>query len=263
MTAWLALVRLELAVLFGSPLAWLALTGFAGVAALLFFEPLRVYNQLLFAYASTQLGGFEADTVPDYVNLWDSVFFPAMDSLGLALLVAVPLVSMRLFAAERASGRDELLLGAGLGPGTIVAAKFCVGITTVWAMLALALVYPAASVEPGELGAAQVAAACLALAGLGAGLAALALACSSLTEHQLVAAVSAWALGFALWDFGWAAPLLSEPAARGLQALALRPRFAGLAEGLVGAADLAYFAGLVAVGAAVARASFDLRRAGA
>ena len=33
MTAWLALVRLELAVLFGSPLAWLALTGFAGVNA--------------------------------------------------------------------------------------------------------------------------------------------------------------------------------------------------------------------------------------
>ena len=261
MTPFLALVRLELAVLFGSPLAYLTLTGFAGVSALLFLEPLRVYNQLLFAYASTNLGGFDTGAIPDSVNLWDTVFFPVMDSLGLTLLAAVPLVGMRSFAEDRARGRDELLLCSGLGPGAIVAAKFAVCAATVLAMLAVAFVYPAATLERGDLGSAHLAAVFLALAGLGLGLTALALACSALTEHQLVAALCAWALGFALWDFGWAAPLTSETVARGLQALALRPRFAALSEGLVSAADLAYFAGLVAVGAAVARASFDLRRA--
>ena len=55
------------------------------------------------------MGGFETDTIPDYVNLWDAVFFPVMETLGLTLIGAVPLLTMRVFAEERARGTDELL----------------------------------------------------------------------------------------------------------------------------------------------------------
>ena len=48
----LALLRKELAVLFGSPVAWLALAMVGVVTAVQFFELLRVYNHQLFA-AST------------------------------------------------------------------------------------------------------------------------------------------------------------------------------------------------------------------
>ena len=71
MTPLRAMVRKELAVLFGSPLAWLTLTGVGLVSALLFFDNLRVYNQILFLYASTTMGGFDTDTIPTYVNLRD------------------------------------------------------------------------------------------------------------------------------------------------------------------------------------------------
>ena len=263
MTRWLALLRLELAVWFGSPLAYFVLGGFCGVSALLFFDQLRHYNQLLFVYSSTALGGFESHALPGALNLWDAVFLPLLESLGLTLLAVVPLVAMRSFAADRAAGRDELLLVQGVGPSTVVAAKFAVCLATLGSMLALAFVYPAASVESGDLGARPLTSAFAALLALSAGLAGLALACSALTRHQLVAAVAAWTLGVMLWDFGWAEPLVGETVARGLAALAIRPRFLALARGPWAAADLAYFAGWLAVGAAVARSSFDLRRVSA
>ena len=116
MTPLRALMRKEFATLFGSPMAYLALTMVALVTALIFFDHLRLYNQLLFVYATTTMGGFETDTIPDYINLWDTVFFPVMEALGLTLLGAVPLVTMRVFAEERARGTDELLLTTHLTP---------------------------------------------------------------------------------------------------------------------------------------------------
>jgi hypothetical protein len=62
------------------------------------------------------------------------------------------------------------------------------------------------------------------------------------------------------WDFGWIHPLSNESTAGILDALALRPRYSGFAEGIISLADIAYFIALVAVAMAVARFSFDLRR---
>ena len=68
-----ALLRKELAVLFGSPIAYVVLTMVTFVTAFVFFEHLRAYNQILFLYATTTMGGFESGTVPTHVNLRDTV----------------------------------------------------------------------------------------------------------------------------------------------------------------------------------------------
>jgi hypothetical protein len=104
-TALRALVRKELAVLFASPVAWLTLAAIGLVTALLFFDHLRVYNQILFLFASSTMGGFESDTVPAYVNLRDQVFLPEMETLALTLVGLVPLVTMRRLRGARARHR--------------------------------------------------------------------------------------------------------------------------------------------------------------
>ena len=92
----LALMRKEIAVLFGSPMAYLSLTLVVGVTALIFFDHLKLYNQILFVYASSTLGGFETDTIPDYINLRDTVFYPLITGrpggTGLGLAVAQDLI---------------------------------------------------------------------------------------------------------------------------------------------------------------------------
>lgn len=252
----------ELLVLFGSPLAYVALTLVVLVTALIFFDHLRLYNQTLFLYASTNMGGFATDTVPDYVNLRDTVFFPVMETLGITLIGLVPLVTMRVFAEERARGTDELLLTTALGPSAIVAAKFAATFVFVALMMAASFVYPAMAIAQGGLGAEHLAAVLLGLTLHAVALASVGLACSAWTSSQLVAAVAGWAVGFVLWDFQWLTSfrVVSEDAVRVLDALSLHLRYGSFAEGIVGAGHLAYFAAVAAVSAALARFSFTWRR---
>jgi ABC-2 type transport system permease protein len=255
-----ALARKEVAVLFGSPMAWLALSLVVLVTALIFFDHLRIYNQILFLYATTTMGGFESDTVPDYVNLRDSVFFPVMENLGLTLLGIVPLVTMRVFAEERARGTDELLLATRLSPGEIVAAKFAVTYGFVVLMMAASFVYPAMAVVQGGVGASQLLAVFVGLLLLALGVASIGLVCSAWAGSQLVAAVAGFAVAFAVWDFAWTSSFVGERVHAVLDAVSLHPRYGAFAEGVVGLGHLAYFAGLGAVAAALARFSFDWRR---
>jgi ABC-2 type transport system permease protein len=261
-TALRALLRKELASLFGSPTAYVTLMLVALVTALIFFDHLRLYNQILFVYASSSMGGFDTDVIPDYVNLWDSVFFPVMETLGLTLIGAVPLLTMRAFSEERARGTDELLISTSLSPGQIVIAKFAIVFLFVLAMMAASFVYPASAIERGGLGAQHLAAVFLGLTLHGIGVASIGLACSAFTSSQLVAAAAGWAVAFVLWDFGWIEPFVSERTANVLDALALHPRYGSFSEGVVSLENIAYFGALALVCMALARLSFDLRRVG-
>jgi ABC-2 type transport system permease protein len=262
MTAFFALVRKELAQLFGSPLAYLALTFVVLVTALIFFDHLRIYNQILFLYNTPMEGGFDADAIPDHVNLRDLVFFPVMETLGLTLIALIPVVTMRVFAEERARGTEELLLTTRLTPTQIVLAKFTVTYLFVLAMMVASFVYPAMAIAQGGLGADLLLSVFLGLTLLGLALASIGLACSAFTASQLVAAVAAWAIGFVVWDWNWLTPFLgeSEAAVRFFDAISLHPRYGTFAEGLVNAANVVFFLALGAVCAAIARFATDWRR---
>jgi hypothetical protein len=75
-----------------------------------------------------------------------------------------------------------------------------------------------------------------------------------------VAAVSAWAVAFLLWDLTWASSIVGDRIAVLLDALSIQPRYSSFAGGVVSLANLVYFAGLALVSLAAARLSFDLRR---
>jgi ABC-2 type transport system permease protein len=260
MRALAALVRKELAVLFGSPVAYVTLTAIALITALLFFDHLRVYNQILFVYTSNVMGGFEGGTIPARVNLQDQVFVPLMEQLAITLVGLIPLVTMRAFSEERARGTDEFLLTSLLTPNQIVLGKFIATFLFVALMLLVSFVYPAAAVLRSGLGAEHLLAVYVGLLVLGLALASIGLVCSAFTTSQLVAAISAYAVAFALYDLGWLNPFVGDRLGETLALLSLQPRFAGFAEGLLSLADFVYFAGLVAVSFVLARISLDLVR---
>jgi ABC-2 type transport system permease protein len=232
------------------------------VTALIFFDHLRLYNQTLFLYASTTMGSLDTDTIPDYVNLRDTVFFPVMETLGLTLIGLIPLVTMRVFAEERARGTDELLLTTSLTPGRIVLAKFAAAYLFVTLMMAASFVYPAMAIVQGGLGAQHLAAVFVGLTLHAIALASIGLACSAWTASQLVAAVAGWALGFVIWDFEWVKSFrfVGETGTRLLDALSLHLHYGSFAEGIVDVGHLAYFVALAAVTFAVAKLSFLWRR---
>jgi len=260
MTAFLALVRKEAAVLFGSPIAYLVLTTVAILTSITFFEHLRLYNHQLFLYASSSMGGFESDTIPDYINLRDTVFFPVMEQLGVLLLLPLPLLTMRVFARERDTGTDELLLTSGIGVNTIVAAKFLVTYLFVALMMAVSFVYPVSAIAQGGLGMQHLMAVFLGLVLLGIGIASIGLVCSAMTHSQVIAAAATVGITYLLYDFGWSYGFVSEGVAGVLETLAFHPHFARFSEGIVSLADIVFFVSVAIMSGAIVRAALTLRR---
>ena len=260
MTALRALMRKEATLLFASPVAYFVLTMVALITSISFFEHLRLYNHQLFLFASSSMGGFETDTIPDYINLRDTVFLPVMEQLGVLILLPIPLVTMRVFAEERSLGTDELLLTSRLSASQVVLAKFAVTFGFVVLMMTVSFVYPASAVLQGGLGLQHLMGVYLGLVMLGLGIASIGLACSAFTGSQIIAAVSTVAVTYIFYDFHWTFEFVSEGVAGLLEAISMRPHFGRFSEGLIGLANVSYFVAVAFVCAALARLSLELRR---
>jgi hypothetical protein len=178
----------------------------------LLFQHLVSYNQLLFVYQSEGLtgGGFDQGTVPSRINVLNEVFVPSADDFGLFLLVVLPLVTMRVFAEERANGTDELLLTSGLRPWEVALAKHGVTYLFVLGLLAASAIYPPWSCRARGLGFEHLLALYVGQLCYGCAIASIGLACSSFTASQIVAAVLGYSIPFVLLDFAWLTNTVSK-----------------------------------------------------
>lgn len=258
-----ALLQKELRTLFASPMAYVVLTAYVALSGVYFFQHLLTYNRLLFVFQSEKLGssGFDVGTIPLQMNSLNELFIPAANDFSLFLLAVLPLVTMRVFSEERAQGTDELLLTTPLRTWEVVLAKHAVTYLFVMIMLAVSAIFPAIVVTRSGLGLEHLLALYLGQLSYGCAIAAIGLACSSLTQSQLVAAVIAYAIPFALLDFGWLEPRLSPAAAQVLGQVALLGHLESFTRGVLELRHLVYFAGATALGIVVSMASLELARA--
>lgn len=258
-----ALLRKELRTLFASPIAYLVLTAFVALSGIYFFQHLLVYNRLLFVFHSGALssGSFDSGTVPLQVNSLNELFIPTANDLSLFLLAVLPLVTMRVFAEERSQGTDELLLTTPIKPWEIAASKYAATFLFVLLLLGTSAIYPAAVIAKSRLGMEHLLALYLGQLGYGMAVAAIGLACSSLTQSQIVAAVLAYAVPFILIDFTWLQPVLGESVGRLLEQLALQAHFEGFARGVIELRRFVYFGAIIALGFTVSVGSMELARA--
>ncbi len=257
-----ALVRKELRSLFQSPIAYVVLTAFISLNGVYFFQNLLQYNRELFIYGARTMGGaFESGTIPLRVNILDMVFLPMASDMSLILLALLPLLTMRVFAEERAQGTDELLLTTPLRPWKIAAAKHASTYFFVVLMLASSALYPAVAISKENLGLGHLVSLYVGQLGYGLSLAAIGFACSSLTQSQIVAAVLAYAIPFVIYDFAWIEPLITEPIAQVLSEIELRSHFDRFARGFIELRHAVYFGGTVLVGYVVSLTSLELGRA--
>src|SRR5262245_25724735 len=121
------LLTRELAAYFLGPMAYLVLLAFQLVAALNFWElvdSLRMPQQ-------------ELSSVREPM----STYVSGSPSFWIAILVAVPVLTMRLFAEERKSGTIEVLLTAPVSENEVVLAKWLAGVIMYAALLVPFAIY--------------------------------------------------------------------------------------------------------------------------
>lgn len=258
-----ALFRKELRTLFASPIAYVVLTAFVSLSSIFFFQHIVTYNRLLFVIESQSIGigGFDSGTLPRQLNVLEEVFIPTAGDISLLLLTLLPLVTMRVFSEERANGTDELLLTTPLRPWEVAFAKHASTYLFVLLILAVSAIFPAIAIDKGALGIEHLLALYVGQLGYGIAIAAIGLACSSLTHSQIVAAVTAYAIPFIILDFGWLEPGVSESVGAVLREIALQERFESFARGLLHLRHALYFGALTAIGFTVSVASMNLAKA--
>lgn len=183
MSAFVTTFKLELRRYFVTPLAWVAIAAFLLVQGWHF--------ALVIEHIASAPSGVEPGSAV-------ALFFGNTVLLYLVTFLFLPPLTMRLLAAERSQGTDELWMSAPIRMRDVVLGKFAaVGVVyvTMWAptvlyMLVLARVQP--------LDAGQVAAAYLGVTLIGAWHLAMGVWASSVTRSQFIAAIvfACFILGF-------------------------------------------------------------------
>jgi ABC-2 type transport system permease protein len=242
--------------LFATPVAWVLLAGYLVLTGYFFFVGLGVFMQNL-----QQIQAMQLFDLLSRLNLNSYVIAPALGSCSFILLFVVPLITMRVFAEERAQGTLELLLTSPLSIWEIVLGKYCAALGFVSLLVVLSAFFPALLFVYGNPELLQTAAGLIGLFCYGAALSAMGLFASALTRSQIVAALVAILGALLLYMLGFAGQLAPTGVGRAvLEYLSIESHFDSLLRGLVRVEDLVYFGAFVVLFLALTRAVIESLR---
>ena len=149
----------------------------------------------------------EPSDIPVTELFYGSLFF------WVILLLSTPIITMRTFAQERATGTYETLMTTPVSDPEVVLAKFAGSITfyaCLWApLLPCILVVRHYTSDPSALDWGTVASTYVGILSLGNLYVSIGLFASALTRNQIIAAIVGLALGVSLFLLSFAAPALA------------------------------------------------------
>jgi ABC-2 type transport system permease protein len=238
---------------FTSPVAWVVLTIFLLIAGYFFYSIFAFFTQASIQSAMNPQMGRD-------LNVTDSVMRPLFSNISVILLLLMPLVTMRLFAEERRSGTIELLLTYPVRDGAVLAGKYLAALGLYAIMIGLTLLYPAIVVYFARLEWGPVLTGYLGLLLMGATFIAVGVFASSLTENQIVAAITTFGVLLIFWILGWSADYAGGTAGRVLQFLSLLEHNDSFSKGVLDTKDVLYYVNFTVLALFLTLRSLEARR---
>jgi ABC-2 type transport system permease protein len=238
------IVGKELRSYFVSPVAYVVLTGFLLLGGWFFFNLLSRFNLMLSLYLQMQQQGGDA---ANRLNLNDYVVSPLMHNLAIVLVILVPMITMRAYAEEKKGGTYELLLTSPVRTGEIVLGKFLASFIFICIMIGLTGVYPAILMKFGNPETGVIVSGYLGLILLATVFVSVGLLTSSLTENQIIAAVSGLVATLLLYIIGWPAETAGDVLGPLLRYLSVTEHFAEMVRGIISTRSLVYFLSLISL----------------
>lgn len=230
----------EIRSLFVSPIAYVVLTGFLLLGGWFFFNLLFRFSYLLTLYTSLQ--NFEG---LQGLNLNEHVISPLLHNLTIVLVIMVPVITMRSFAEEKRNGTYELLLTSPLTVTQIVLGKFLGSLFFIFVMILLTGIYPAILLLYGNPELGILAAGYLGLLLLGTVFVSVGLLTSSLTENQIVAAVTCFVVLLLLYVLSWPSETAGAALGDVLKYLSVIEHFSDMVKGVIDTRNLVYLLSLI------------------
>lgn len=160
---------------------------------------------------------------------------------SILLLLLASVLTMRLLAEERKMGTLELLLTAPVRDSEVILGKFFGSLGMLTVMLALTLYYPILLIAFGDPDIGPIVTGYIGLFLLGTASLAVGLFASSLTSNQIVAAVVAGGILFALWFAGMAANLVPPALGEAISYFSLSYYFPDFMRGVIDTRGIIYY----------------------
>lgn len=238
-----ALFRREIREYFCSPVAYVILAVFVTLTGFFFY----LLTSEFLAY-SLRTESHHIRGVMQTPNLNEMVIRPLFSTTGFLCMLLLPMVSMRLIAAERRSGTIQLLLTSPIRSWELALGKYAasLGFYLVMVMMTGAYLLPlfyysSPDIQPVLVG-------MLGLALMGAAFLALGLFVSSLTQSQIVAGTLTFGLLFLFWIVSWAGENTSGSVRVFLEYISLYQHHQDMAKGILNSSDIVYYASLIFLG---------------
>ena len=252
MKIW-AIFKKEMRLYFTSPVAWVVFTIFLLIAGYFFYS--------IFAFFT--LASMQSMMNPQMgrdLNVTDSVMRPLFSNVSVILLLLLPLVTMRLFAEERRAGTIELLLTYPVRDGAVLAGKYLAAFALYAIMIALTLLYPLIVVYFARLEWGPILTGYLGLLLMGATFIAVGVFASSLTENQIVAAITTFGALLIFWILGWSADYAGGTAGKVLQFLSILEHNDSFSKGVLDTKDVLYYLNFTLLALFLTLRSLEARR---
>jgi ABC-2 type transport system permease protein len=248
-----AIFKKEMRLYFTSPVAWVVFTIFLLIAGYFFYSIFAFFTLASMQSAMNPQMGRD-------LNVTDSVMRPLFSNISVILLLLMPLVTMRLFAEERRSGTIELLLTYPVRDGAVLAAKYLAALGLYAIMIALTLLYPGIVVYFARLEWGPIFTGYLGLLLMGATFIAVGVFASSLTENQIVAAITTFGALLIFWILGWSADYAGGTAGKVLQFLSILEHNDSFSKGVLDTKDVLYYLNFTVLALFLTLRSLEARR---
>jgi ABC-2 type transport system permease protein len=248
-----AIFKKEMRLYFTSPVAWVVFTIFLLIAGYFFYSIFAFFTLASMQSAMNPQMGRD-------LNVTDSVMRPLFSNISVILLLLMPLVTMRLFAEERRAGTIELLLTYPVRDGAVLAGKYLAALMLYAIMIGLTVLYPAIVVYFARLEWGPVLTGYLGLLLMGATFIAVGVFASSLTENQIVAAITTFGVLLIFWILGWSADYAGGTAGRVLQFLSILEHNDSFSKGVLDTKDILYYVNFTALALFLTLRSLEARR---
>ena len=206
-----------------SPMAYIVTAIFLGLSGTFFATYLAGTN-----YADTSIRGF-------------------LEAGQTLILLFAAVLTMRLITEEKKLGTWELLLTVPVRATEIILGKFLSSLAVLTGMLLLTFYYPILLMVFGDPDLGPIITSYLGLFLLGSAALAIGIFASSLTSNQIVSAVVAGGILFALWFLGLAGNFASGVLGELLSYLSLSRHFPDFVRGIVDTKAVVYYLSVAAL----------------
>ncbi len=237
-----AVTKKELGSYFTSLIAYVVIAIFLVISGYFFYTNLVMF--VMFVGSDVKLG------------LWQHTFY----DMRFVTLSLIPLLTMRLFSEEKKLGTIELLFTNPLKDMEIIMGKYLACLIVYIIMLLLTFLYPVLLSIVFSVEIAPLSACYLGMFLLGAACIACGIFMSSLTENQIVAAISTIGLLLLLWLVDWNEGIAGQTTMTILHQISLSEHFFSFIRGIIEIDDIVYYLSLVFIFLFATRLSLESRK---